>query len=180
MILRGLWLLARGKAAGLKEFGASGEALLAALAPLIAFPLVGAAVTAFNGEALLALAAFVVRLCGVLALPVVIYECARLARREGEWLRTATALSWGFWVIVPLLFVAAVAGAVLVAAGLPMAQAETAALALLGLYLLWFQWFVVRAGLRLGKVAALGVVAANAIVTVLCTGAAVLAEQAHR
>ena len=43
MILRGLLLLARGGRAGMKEFDNSADALAASLAPLIAFPLVGAA-----------------------------------------------------------------------------------------------------------------------------------------
>jgi hypothetical protein len=51
MIMRGLWLLARGRRAGIAEFGNSTDALAASLAPLIAFPLVGAAVAGLQGGA---------------------------------------------------------------------------------------------------------------------------------
>ncbi len=149
MIFGGLLLLARGRAEGIKAFGNSTEALNASLAPLIAFPLVGAARTAFMGQPLFAAIDFLSRLCAVLALPLITYEFARLAGRESEWRRTVAALNWSFWMIVPLLLIAAVLGAVMVMAGVAETPAERAVLGLLIFYLLWYQWFIGRAGLRL-------------------------------
>jgi hypothetical protein len=149
MIWRGVFLLARGKAAGIKEFGNSMDSMTASLAPLIAFPMVGAAITAINGQPKLAAIAFLARLCAVLALPVITYEFARLTKRDSLWLRTTTALDWSFWIIIPLLLIAGFTGAGLVSAGLDIKYAEYAALALLIAYLLWLQWFTIRTGLNL-------------------------------
>ncbi len=163
MILRGLWLLARGKSAGIKEFGNSNDALTASLAPLIAFPLVGAAVTAFDGQPEQAVVAFLARLCAVLVVPVMTREFARRMGGEAFWLRTATALNWSFWMILPVLLAAAFAGALLAEAGVPDIDAEYIALALILLYLAWFQWFIIRAGLQVGVIAAAMLVVLNGI-----------------
>ncbi len=171
MILRGLWLLVRGKAAGIKEFGNTPDAVAASLAPLIAFPLVGAAALALHGQALDGALDFVSRLCAVLALPLVTYEMARLTGRGAEWMRTVAALNWSFWALLPLLIIAAAIGAGAVEAGMAEPRAEHLALGLLVGYLLWFQWFIIRAGLRLGVFAA-------ALLVLLNTGAIALLSAA--
>jgi hypothetical protein len=148
-------LLARGKRAGLAEFGDSTDALLASLAPLIAFPLVGAGWTAVSGQPEAALLGFLARLAAVLALPVITHAFAQACGQEALWRRTATALNWSFWLILPVLLVAAIAGAVLETAGVSMAGATYAALAIMLVYVLWLQWFVVQAGLRIGVLQAM-------------------------
>jgi hypothetical protein len=163
MIWRGVWLLARGRAAGIKEFGNTVDSLTASLAPLIAFPLVGAGITAMNGQPKLAAVAFLARLCAVLALPVITYEFARLTKRDTIWLRTTTALDWSFWLIVPLLLVAGFIGTGLVTAGLAVKYAEYAAMGLLIAYMLWLQWFTIRTGLETSALAAAGLVLVNTI-----------------
>jgi hypothetical protein len=150
MILRGLFMLARGRVAGVLEFANSDDALFASLAPLIAFPLVGAGLKFLSGQPVAAAAWFLARLCAVLALPVIVREIARATGREAAWLRTATALNWSFWMVLPVLLVAAVIGAVLEAAGLNGTDAEFAALGAMLAWLLWYQWFIIRAGLQLG------------------------------
>jgi hypothetical protein len=150
MILRGLLQLARGDKSGIKDFGNSMEAFTASLAPLIAFPLVGAGLSMVGGEWRLALVGLLSRLCAVLALPLITHEFARRTGREELWLRTATALDWSFWILIPLLFLTAFAGALLVEAGLTMSMAELLALGVLAGYLLWYHWFIVRTGLALG------------------------------
>ena len=169
MIPRGLFLLAQGKQAGLGEFGADTNAFTASLAPLIAFPLVGAGLSAYNGEWQLALVSFLSRLCAVLVLPVIVHEFARRAGREPLWLRTATALDWSFWMVIPLLFIAAFFGALGVEAGLPMQSAGYGALAFICGYLLWMHWFILRAGLQISRLAAfmlmLGISAAILVLT---------------
>jgi len=154
MIPRGLLLLAQGKKAGLAEFGADNDAFTASLAPLIAFPLVGAGVSAFGGAWQEALLGFLSRLCAVLILPAIVHEFARRTGREPLWLRTAVALDWSFWMVIPLLFIAAFFGALGVEAGLPMQSAGYGALAFICGYLLWMHWFILRTGLQISRLAA--------------------------
>jgi hypothetical protein len=169
VILRGLFLMARGAKSGIQEFDNSMDAFTASLAPLIAFPLVGAGVSALGGQWQLALIGFLSHLCAVLALPLITHEYARRTGREALWLRTATALDWSFWLLVPLLFAAAIAGAVLVQFGVPMVGAEYVALGLMGVYLLWYHWFIVRTGLVLGRGQAAFLVAITGLAIALCT-----------
>ena len=127
MILRGLLMLAKGDKAGLNEFSNSLESFTASLAPLIAFPLVGAGISVAAGQWQIAIIGFLSRGCAVLVLPVMTYEFARRFGRESLWPRTATALNWSFWMVVPMIFISAFAGALMVQAGLTPLQAITAA-----------------------------------------------------
>ncbi|WP_298284288.1 hypothetical protein [Acidocella sp.] len=161
MIARGLWRLAKGERAGILDFGAGLENFSASIAPLIAFPLVGAAVVAMQGAWQLGLISFLSRLAGVLVLPVLTFEFARLFGREHLWLRTATALNWSFWVMPPMLVLAAIASVGLEAVGLSELGAARVALCIMVGYLLWFRWFTLRAGLGLGVWQALLVVAVS-------------------
>ncbi len=65
------------------------------------------------------------------------------------WLRAATALNWSFWALLPVLLVGAFLGAILAQMGLPMRTAELATMGVMGAYLLWYRWFILRAGLGL-------------------------------
>ncbi len=165
MILQGLIKLARGDAKGVEEFSGSVEAFSASLAPLIAFPLVGAFITAVSGDWKAALIGLLSRFCAVLALPLVTYEFARLYGKQQLWLRTATALNWCFWLLLPAILVAALLGSVLVTLGLPLARAELAVLGLIGLYLFWNRWFVFKAGLQLNIWRALLMLLASLLIT---------------
>ncbi|MBU6425566.1 MAG: hypothetical protein KGQ69_04445 [Rhodospirillales bacterium] len=149
MILQGLVKLACGNAKGVEEFSGTKEAFSASLAPLIAFPLVGAGITAASGDWKAAAVGLLARLCAVLALPVITYEFSRIFGKTKLWLRTATALNWCFWLVLPAIFLAALAGSVLVQLGLPMMRAEKIVLEMVALYLLWNRWFVFKAGLQL-------------------------------
>jgi hypothetical protein len=157
-ILRGILLLAFGQAKGIEEFGNTPDALTAALAPLIAFPLVGAGLVALSGQPLAAGLAFLARLCGVLVLPVTTQLYAKYTGREAFWFRTATALSWSFWLLIPLLLVAAFIGALLVGAGVKEGRAEQVVVVVLACYILWLHWFIARAGLRCSGWLAAGLV----------------------
>jgi hypothetical protein len=174
MILRGLWLLARGRGAGIAEFDNTPNAFTASLAPLIAFPLVGAGISILGGEWKLATLGLLSRLCAVLALPVIVHFFARRLGREASWLRTATALNWSFWVLVPLLLVAAFCGAALVQAGLSMQDGEYFAMGVMAGYMLWYHWFIMRTGLGLGAFAAAVLVVLNSCAIGLFTAAPVL------
>ncbi len=163
-ILRGVTLLARGKAEGLSQFASSPQALLSSLAPLIAFPLVGFLLTVIGrpGAAASGLADLLGALCAALAPPVLSYEFARHWHREAGWLRYATALDWCQWV-VPLL------AALLLTVIYPIVASALPARGALGIvalgivaYALWLHWFIARHGLMLsGRQAALLVFLVN-------------------
>jgi hypothetical protein len=169
MIVRGLWLLARGRRAGVKEFENSLDGFAASLAPLIAFPLVGAAVAVMQGAWQEGVIDLLSRLCAILAVPVIIHEFARRTGREAWWLRTITALDWSFWVVVPLLVVASIGGALLVTAGLPLHSAAAVMMGVCAGYLLWLHFIIVRAGLGVTNRQAVLVVAAMSAAILFCS-----------
>ncbi len=170
-ILRGIFLLARGRKSGIAEFANTSDALSASLAPLIAFPIVGAGIIAFDGQPKLAAIAVLSRVSGVLALPVITHAYAKLMGREHSWLRTATALNWSFWLLIPLLVLTAFIGAALVTAGIPQIRAEESVIVLLGAYMLWLHWFTVRTGLNISVLRAVGlVVISNFVIGLLTFG----------
>jgi hypothetical protein len=148
-LARGVMLLARGRPEGFAEIGDTTQAFLASLAPLIAFPLVGAALSLVSGRVAGALADFLATLCVLLAPAVISHALARRWGREGAWLRFATAFNWCQWILPVLAAALLVLVSVLVAAGLPNEVA--AVLMLLGLvaYGLWLHWFLARRGLGL-------------------------------
>lgn len=174
MILRGLWKFAKFQRAGIAEFGDTLDHFYASLAPLIAFPLVGAAASAVQGEWRLALIGFISRFCAVLVLPVCVYEFSCLFGRERFWLRAATALNWSFWMVLPALLVAAFIGGALAQMGLSMTGAEMVTLGLVGLYLLWYRLFVLAAGLALPYWQAGLIVLASSLAIVAATAVPLL------
>jgi len=168
-------LLARGRADGLRQFGDTPSAFLASLAPLIAFPLVGAGLMLAQGGGLPALTALLSTFCALLAPPVLSYEPARLWRREGQWLRFATAFNWCQWAI-PVL--AAVLLTLVYPALAEAASTETAGVVVIAAvagYALWLHWFLARHALMIsGLRAALLVVLVNLCTVVLVLGPRVL------
>jgi hypothetical protein len=167
MILQGLFKLARGNAKGIEEFSGTKEAFSASLAPLIAFPLVGAMITAAGGDWKTAILGALSRLCAVLTLPLITYEFSKLFGKTNLWLRTATALNWCFWLVLPAIFLAALLGSFFVQFGLPLIRAEKVVLELVAFYLLWNRWFVFKAGLQLNIWRALLVLAVSLVATAL-------------
>jgi len=179
-VVRGVLLLARGKGAGIAHFGTGVEAFTASLAPLIAFPLVGTVLNIINGAPEAAIIGFLSRLCAVLAAAAITYEFARITRREALWLRTATALNWSFWLIIPLLGLAGVTGAIMVSAGMALALAEEILIGLIATYLLWYHWFTVRTGLNLNIPQAIALVILTNAAICLLTSAPTLLTYATR
>jgi len=163
-VLKGLLLLARGKAAGIAEFGNSADALAASLAPLLAFLLVGSALAALQGFWHIALLFLLMNLCAVLTVSVATHTGAALAGRESLWLRTATALNWSIWLLIPLGLLAGILTGLLTQAGLPFTPAFDAMLCLIGLYFFWYHWFTVRAGLQTSLPRALLIVLATNLI----------------
>lgn len=169
MILQGIAKLARGNPKGFEEFSATPEAFTASLAPLIAFPLVGALVTALDGGWKMALLGLLSRLCSVLILPVLTYEFARFFGRQSQWLRTATALNWCFWLLIPAVFVAIFLGIIAAEIGIPLQLAELGTLGLAGCFLLWNRWYIFKAGLRINGWRAAVVILVSLILGALFT-----------
>lgn len=182
-IARGVFLLARGKAEGLREFAPTPQAFLSSLAPMLALPVVGYLLVLLHDAApephaaggaigrLAGLGDLLSTLCAVLGPPVLSFELARRWKREALWLRYATALDWTQWAIPALISVLLIGVYPLLAAALP-AQLAVGLMALaIGGYALWLHWFVARHGLALsGGRAALLVVLVNLGTALLAFG----------
>lgn len=150
-VLLGIARVARGRREGLQQFGATEDAFLASLAPLIAFPLVNAGLALAGGEGWGAAGGFLQALCVVLAPPVLSQVLAQAWGHGGAWLHYATAFNWCQWAVPALAVTLLVVLSGLVGAGLPESTAEVALVAVLGAYAIWLHWFVTRHALGLGR-----------------------------
>jgi hypothetical protein len=148
-ILMGIWQVARGRTDGIACFGSSGQAFLASLAPLIAFPLVGAALALFTDGPRRAVTGLAMTLCALLTPAVVSYELARLWKRADAWARFATAFNWCEWILPVLACIIMVPLSVAIGMGLNEVVASLVLFGFLGLYGLWLHWFLARNALSL-------------------------------
>ncbi len=172
----GVAQLARFRADGLAAFDASPVGLLNALAPWIAFALVGGGLALAGDSARSAAVELLASLVALLAPPVLSQGLALWWGRAAGWLRYAVAATWCQWVMPPALMAAVLGSGVLIALGVPQAVAETlAGLLALG-YALALHVFLARRGLALslGR-AALVVVAVNLGTAALAFGPLLLA-----
>jgi len=163
-VLKGLLLLARGKPAGIAEFGNTADALGASLAPLFAVLLVISGLAAAQGHWRDALLFLLMNFCAVLTIPIATHTGAAWLGREAFWLRTATALNWSIWLLIPLGLIAGLLTGVLTQSGLPFTPVFDAMLCLVGVYLFAYHCFAVRAGLQTTLARALLIVLATNIV----------------
>jgi hypothetical protein len=174
-IVLGVIRLARGRADGIRQFGATRDAFLASLAPLVAFPLVGGVLMLLGGGGLTALSDLLATLCALVAPPVLSFEIARLWGRQAAWLRFATAFNWCQWVIPVIGGVLLMVLAILATLGLPRGVARAGFVLGLISYGLWLHWFLVRHGLGLSRVrAGLLVFGVNCVTVLLVLGPRVL------
>jgi hypothetical protein len=148
-VLLGMLRIARGRADGVECFGSSPQAFLASLAPLIAFPLVGAVLAIFAEGPKRALTGLAMTLCALLTPAVVSYELARIWRRVDAWARFATAFNWCEWILPVLACLVIVPLSVAINAGMSETTASLVLLGCLGLYGLWLHWFLARHALAL-------------------------------
>lgn len=148
-ILRGMFHLAIGDASGLREFGNTTAAFSASIAPLLAFPLVGSMLFGIQGHWLLATSMLLSRICGVLAQPVIVQATARRTRNEATWLVTSTTLNWSIWLIFPLILIGMIVSTGFTSLGASGALAITLTVVIIVFYMLWLQWFILRAGLKI-------------------------------
>ena len=162
-ILTGMFRIARGRADGLACFGGSAQSYLSSLAPLVAFPLVGAAMGMFTEGPRRALTDLTMTLCAILTPAVMSYELARLWKREEAWFRFATAFNWCEWILPIIAVLAMLPLSVAISAGVQEGVAAAAFIGFLAIYGLWLHWFLARKGLALsGSKAILLVLIVNA------------------
>jgi hypothetical protein len=154
-VLRGVALLARGRAAGFAQFRDTPEAFLTSLTPLIAFPLVGAALSLTSGEGMEAITELFQILCALLIPAVVSHALARLWGREAQWLRFIVAFNWCQWAVPVAAAAALMMLSLLIALGLPGRSIGSAVILGLAAYALWLHWFLARAGLEVSRLRAL-------------------------
>lgn len=146
----GAFQLALGRAAGIERFGATVAAFMASLAPLIAFPLVGAAALALTGTGgQVVLAVLLLTTVAQLTPAVLSHWFAVRWGREAEWLRYATAFNW-CQLTIPVAAVVILVGVQIATAG-ALAQGSGTRVVTLGLasYVLWLNWVLARHGLSL-------------------------------
>ncbi len=164
--LLGAVQLAIGRRAGIARFGDTPAAFMSSLAPLIAFPLVGAVALLLGGDMLQAITTVLLTLVAQLAPAVVSHALAVRWGREAEWLRYATAFNWCQWAIPAAALVLLVVLQLATAGGLGDEAAGDLLVIGLAAYALWLHWVLARAGLVLGRGRALLVVLAVNISTV--------------
>ena len=139
--------LALGRAAGMARFGDSPQAFLASLAPLVAFPLVGALFLLLNGSVTSAVTTFLLTLVAQLAPAVLSHALAVRWGRGAAWLRYATAFNWCQWAIpVALVLLQVVLGTLL-----PDDVADNLTILALACYGIFLHWILARHGLMLAS-----------------------------
>jgi hypothetical protein len=174
---RGFLLTVRGKPDGLRYFPNSVDSFLASLAPLVAFPLVGAIIAGLAGRGVEALSDFFAAIAAVLAPIVITYELARWWNREAAWLRFATAFNWCQWALPAGAAMLLVMAAILTGLGMPAEVAAPAVVAAIAGYGLWLYWFLLRHGLRISAGRAiLGVIVLNVVTASIIIGPHLLSD----
>lgn len=148
-VMVGILRIARGRADGIACFGATSQSFLASLAPLVAFPLVGAGITAVTDGPWRALSGLAMTLCALLTPAVLSFELARLWHRSEKWMRFATAFNWCEWTLPVLACLVMVPLSVAIGAGLDAGAASLVLVGCLGVYGLWLHWFLARKALAL-------------------------------
>jgi hypothetical protein len=155
----GVARLARFQADGLAAFDASPVGLLNALAPWIAFALVGGGLALLGGAPRAAGVDLLASVVALLAPPVLSQSLAQLLGGASSWLRYAVAATWCQWMMPPAVLGALLASGVMIALGVPQSVAETVSgLAALA-YALALHLFLARRGLALSFWRALVMVA---------------------
>jgi len=143
-ILRGVVLIARGRAEGLNCFGDTPRAVLASLVPGVGLSFGTLAAGLAEGQGLHAVGDMAFLLCVLLAPVVVSFELTRAWGREAFWNRYIVAFNWCLLLIPMLiLIVGLVVGLATGLAGLVVLNVFLCG------YALWMNWFLARHALAL-------------------------------
>ncbi len=165
--LLGMARLARGRVDGLAQFGDTPQAFLSSLAPLLAFPIVGAALMLTTDGPVRALATLLATVVAQLAPAVLSHALARAWGREAQWLRYATAFNWCQWALPLAAMALLIVLQFALQLGLPEAAANQGFILGLAVYGLWLNWLLARHGLSLSRSRAAGLVALTNLGTVV-------------
>lgn len=165
--LLGMVRLARGRVDGLAQFGETPQAFLSSLAPLLAFPIVGAALMLTTDGPVRALATLLATVVAQLAPAVLSHALARAWGREAQWLRYATAFNWCQWALPLAAMALLIALQFALRLGLPEHAADQVFVLGLAAYGLWLNWLLARHGLSLSRGRAAGLVALTNLGTVV-------------
>jgi hypothetical protein len=157
-ILLGILRIARGRADGIECFGTSPQAFLSSLAPLLAFPLVGAVLGIFSEGPRRALTGLAMTVCALLTPAVVSYQVARFWDRTDEWTRFAIAFNWCEWILPVPACLIMVPLSLAITLGLSETGTSLILLGCLGAYGLWLHWFLARNALSLSRMRAVALV----------------------
>jgi hypothetical protein len=150
-VVWGLLQIGFGRSAGFAQFGASNDAFLASLAPLVAFLIVISGLTAWHVDPVFGLAFFLQLLCGLLAPAVIADLFCHLWDRRQNWALYANVLNCGQWLMMAAVIVLLPLASVSVAFGLSPNDAAMLLLVAFTIYALWFQWFAARQALNLSR-----------------------------
>lgn len=159
-ILRGMALIARGRAEGLNCFRDSPPAFLASLAPGLGIMVAAFVEGLAEGAGARAIGEIPGTLCVLLAPSVLSYEVARFWGREAFWSRYIVAFNWCQWLLPIIAFVLIVGLTLARLAGIDGKGGLRVLLVCLAGYALWLNWFLARHGLALSPWRAVGLVVA--------------------
>ncbi|MFT8675963.1 MAG: hypothetical protein ABF990_10775 [Acetobacter sp.] len=153
-ILQGMLLLASGRREGLACFEGTVDAFGAALAPQLAFLLVGAIQVFLQPDKIMEATKLLLSLCVLFIPAVVTHAYAKHWGRETLWLRYITAATWCNWVVVLVSLVCTILASLLFPALISQPGFMAALVFVAAAYEMWLQWFVARTGLGIGGVRA--------------------------
>lgn len=148
-VLRGIFLLARGRTEGFDEFGNEASDVVGSLVPLAALAAAAGVMSLLAGHGADALTDTAMLAVAMLAPSVVSHALANAAGRGALWPRFIATFNWCQWVLPVVGLMILLAVSVLATLGMPqMTAAQIALFSLLG-YALWLQWFLARNALSL-------------------------------
>jgi hypothetical protein len=176
-ILRGVTLIARGRATGLNCFRGTPQAFLHSLLPGLGIMLATVIGGFAEGDGTSAMAEIPGTLCVLLAPSVLSYEMVRFWGREAFWGRYIVAFNWCQWLLPIIAFALLICFSLAQLAGIdPDSGLQVLVVCLAG-YVLWLNWFLARHGLALSSWRAAGLVAVvNAGTMAILFGPTILAS----
>lgn len=150
-LLTGMVRLALFRAEGFDAFEGSRAAFLNSLAPLLAFPIVGTAISLFAGEGSRAVQALLATLVALLAPAVISHALARAWGVEAAWLRYAVAFNWCQWAVPVAGIGLVILGGMALGLGVSQTMAAIGVMICLLAYGVALHLFLARRGLGLSR-----------------------------